>query len=343
MRAPLARGPISSSVLSWLHREVPVHVPPVLDLIGRLDDTDPVTDDDLQLTLWLLYELHYRGFDDVDDSWEWSPGCLTVRAALELRFEAALRARTVDGLITVQQSELDVAATLFALVEGSESAPLARHLQRTADAEQIREFLAHRSITQLKEADPYTWVIPRLGGRPKVALVELQFDEYGAGSYARMHARMFADTLAECGLDPSYGAYVDSVPAVTLSVGNLASMVGLHRRLRGAAIGHLAAIEATSSIPARRIAIGLRRVGFSALAAVYFDEHVEADAVHEQVVMRDICAALVAEDATLLHDIAFGVAACLELDLRSARHLLDRWAIGASSLNRQVGVSALPA
>lgn len=345
MRAPQARGPISSNVLGWLRREAPVDVPCVLelDLAGWLDDADPVSDEDLQITLWSLYELHYRGFDDVDESWEWSPECLAVRAALEQRFEAALRLRTADAVGAAQHSGSDVASTLFDLVESYESVPLAGHLQRKATAEQVREFLVHRSIYQLKEADPHTWVVPRLSGAPKVALVELQFDEYGAGRHQRMHARMFADTLEACGLDATYGAYIDEVPAQTLSVSNAVSMFGLHRRLRGAAMGHLAAFEATSSLPARRVAMGLRRLDFPPVAAAYFDEHIEADAVHEQVAMRDICAGLVEEDPMMQGEVAFGVAACLELDLRSARYLLDSWAAGASSLGVRFGASAASA
>lgn len=34
---------------------------------------DALTDDDLQLALYLCYELHYRGFAGVDPAWEWSP------------------------------------------------------------------------------------------------------------------------------------------------------------------------------------------------------------------------------------------------------------------------------
>lgn len=345
MRAPRARGPISNAVLGWLRREAPVDVAGVLDLdlAGWLQDIDPLSDEDLQITLWSLYELHYRGFDDVDDSWEWSPECLTVRAALEQRVEAALRLRTAAAVHAAQRSAADVATTLFDLVENAESAPLAGYLQRTADAVQAREFLVHRSIYQLKEADPHTWVIPRLDGQPKVSLVELQFDEYGAGRYERMHARMFADTLDACGLDATYGAYIDEVPAATLSLSNAVSMFGLHRRLRGAAMGHLAAFEATSSLPARRVAMGLRRLGFETVAADYFDEHIEADAVHEQVAMRDICAALVADEPAMLDEIAFGAAACLELDLISAQQLLGSWAAGVSSLGRPVDANALPA
>ena len=54
-------------------------------------------------------------------------------------------------------------------------------------------------------------------------------------------------------------------------------MFGLHRRLRGALVGHLAVFEMTSSIPNRRYANGLRRLGIPE-ATRFFDEHVEADA-----------------------------------------------------------------
>ena len=55
--------------------------------------------------------------------------------------------------------------------------------------------LVHRSVYQLKEADPHTFAVPRVQGSAKVALVELQFDEYGAGRAERQHATLFGDGL----------------------------------------------------------------------------------------------------------------------------------------------------
>jgi len=55
------------------------------------------------------------------------------------------------------------------------------------------------------------------------------------------------------------------------------SLFALNRRLRGAAVGHFAAFEASSSVPSRRIAAGLERLGMPEQAALYFHEHVEAD------------------------------------------------------------------
>ena len=61
------------------------------------------------------------------------------------------------------------------------------------------------------------------------------------------------------------------------------TLFGLHRRLRGAIAGHLAAFEMTSSLPNRTYGDGFRRLGFGGDVTGYFDEHVEADAVHEQI------------------------------------------------------------
>ena len=64
----------------------------------------------------------------------------------------------------------------------------------------------------------------------------------------------------------------------------------------------------------------------------YFDEHVEADAVHEQVATREICAALVAHEPGLAEDVSFGVAVCLRMDELLAAHVLDSFRAGVSSL-----------
>ncbi len=44
----------------------------------------------------------------------------------------------------------------------------------------------------------------------------------------------------------------------------------------------------TSSLPNARYAKGLRRVGFDGAAIEFFDEHVEADAVHENIACVDL-------------------------------------------------------
>ena len=78
------------------------------------------------------------------------------------------------------------------------------------------------------------------------------------------------------------------------------SLCGLHRRLRGAIVGHLALFEMTSSIPNRRYADGLRRLGLDdAPRRAFFDEHVEADAVHEEVAAVDLAGGLARQEPEL--------------------------------------------
>ena len=337
MHLPAPRGPLSAHLVDVLAGEVVLDATTVAVARAAAGTSAPLTDDDLHLSLWMLYELHYRGFDGVDDGWEWEPQLLAVRRELETVYERALRTacrKAVDAGVAVAGPDADLPEQLFGLVSSFDGPSLAKHLHREATAEQFKEVLVHRSIYQLKEADPHTWTIPRLPDGPKVALVELQYDEYGAGRAHRQHSHLFAEGMAACGLDRTYGAYVDAVPGLTLALSNAMSLFGLHRRLRGASVGHLAALEATSSLPCKKYVGGIRRLDLPEEIAEYFDEHVEADAVHEQVAVRDICGALVEQQPELRTEVLFGAAACLLTDSLLAEHVLTSWQLGLGSLRQ---------
>jgi hypothetical protein len=284
-------------------------------------------DDDLQAALWCCYELHYQGFDEVPDEWEWHPLIEGFRGQLERRWAAALH--ELAGPRPGRPA--DVPAALAELVRRP-GPDLARYLARQATRAQYAEYLAHRSVYQLKEADPHSFAIPRLTGPVKAALVEIQADEYGGGQPDKMHAELFRPTMRWAGLDDSYGYYVPAVPAVTLAVSNLMSFFALNRRWLGALLGHLAALEMTSTGPNQRYAAGARRLGASAQARRYFDEHVEADAVHEQIAAHDLCGGYAAAHPERSADILFGAACCLALDNELAGRLLSCWQAGGSSL-----------
>jgi hypothetical protein len=326
MELPQARGPLSAHVVGMLRGDAPRDgaVRPTHGPADLPDDLDVLGDEDVQLALWMLYELHYRGFEDIEDH-EWDPRVIAFRTALESRFETALRERTHGFVTDALDASEDLVDQIVAVIAAVDGPDVPRHLQREATRQEVLGFLRQRSLYHLKESDPHAFVVPRIDGPAKVALAELQYDEYGAGRPERLHAQLFADALAACGLDTRYGAYVDEVPGHTLAVNNVMSLFALQRRLRGAALGHLAAFEATSSVPCRRIAAGIERVGLPDVVAAYFHEHVEADSVHEQIAMRDICGSLVAGEPELREDVLFGVAACLYLDVLAARGLLAEW------------------
>jgi hypothetical protein len=293
---------------------------------------EPLADEDFQLGLYLCYELHYRGLPGVHDDWEWDSELLALRRELELRFERALLDAVPRGLDPIPPSDIDVVLREISEEDGPS---LSSYVKVSASLEELREFLVHRSAYQLKEADPHSWAIPRLSGAPKAALIEIQSDEYGGGRAEWIHAELFARAMQALGLDSEYGAYLELIPGVTLATVNLMSLFGLHRRLRGAIVGHLALFEMTSSIPNRRYADGVRRLGFEGDAALFFDEHVTADAVHEAIAAVDLAGGLARQDEALGADIVWGARALAHLDARWAEHVLACWNDGRSSLRRE--------
>lgn len=326
MKLPEPRGTLTRHLLEHL-REGPHDLSMTLPPEG-----DPLAGDDFHLALYLCYELHYRGFDGVDDRWEWEPSLIDFRRSLEDLFEEALR-ETVE----VDVVGGDTAACLRSIIDTDSSPSLSSYMQNQATVDQYKEFITQRSAYQLKEADPHSWALPRLSGRAKAAMAEIQADEYGSGFADRIHARLFANTMESFGLDSTYGAYLSEISGVTLATVNLMSLFGLHRRWRGAAVGHLAAFEMSSSGPNRKYANGLRRLGCYE-ATEFFDEHVEADAVHETIAAHDMAGALAQEDPSLAADILFGAQALVDLDASFAGHLLDSWRAGRSSLYEQEAV-----
>jgi hypothetical protein len=331
MRLPSPRGVLSEALINSLQADRPLPDFPARQMARLTADpaVDTTCDEDLQLTLLVCYELSYRGLDGIEDRWEWDAGLLALRTRIEAAFERNLREQLP---LPEQIRSGDVDRALSWLVTNDDGPPLSRYLQKRATLEQAREFAVHRSIYQLKEADPHSWALPRLAGRAKAALLEIQFDEYGEGRLDRMHSTLFAGTLRSLDLDDSYGAYVDNVPASTLATVNVISLFGLQRRLRGALMGHLAAYEMSSSIPNRRYGDGLRRHGYGRAATEFYDEHVEADAVHEQIAAVDLCGSLVAAEPHLRDDVLFGASAALALDNRFAGALLSSWQQGGTSL-----------
>src|SRR4051794_9869603 len=165
---PAARGDASALLLE--HLAGPLHELPRI----AVDVADPLADEDLQLALYLCYELHYRGLPGVDERWEWSPSLLAVRQVFEGRFERALRDAIGPMAPPPAPEEFDVA--LRAIEESDDGPSVSRHIERHATLDQVLEFLVHRSAYQLKEADPHSWALPRLSGPPKAALVEIQAD-----------------------------------------------------------------------------------------------------------------------------------------------------------------------
>ena len=323
---PAPRGPASEALLAYLTGQAGT-LP--------LENAAAPSDEDLQLALYTSYELHYRSFEGVDDALEWDPEVLGFRGRLEREFEARLASAAVTDACKPEA----LGAALFELAETDDGPSLARHLEARGTLEQFREFMIHRSAYQLKEADPHTWGIPRLEGKAKSAMVEIQADEYGSGRPERMHSHLFAKSMDALGLDSNYGAYIHRLPATTLATVNAISFFGLHRRRRGAVVGHLAMFEITSAVPNRRYATALRRLGFGQNATDFYDEHVEADSVHENIAAYDMAQGFALANPELARDVLFGARAVLALDGEMATPILAAWEAGESSLRPEPSAS----
>src|SRR5215217_4953536 len=151
-RLPSPRGPATEFLFDRLTGK------PALLGAAPAPIDEPLAGEDFALALYVLYELHYRGFEEVDDDWEWEPSLLAFRARLERSFERCLR----EAVGNEQVAGEDVAARLATVLSEAPDSGFGRYMERHATLEQFRAFVVHRSAYQLKENDPHAWAIPRL-------------------------------------------------------------------------------------------------------------------------------------------------------------------------------------
>lgn len=330
MRLPAPRGPISTALFACLSG-APGPMPSQLtELVDALPATtaDARSDEDVQISLWTCYGLTYAGFDGVDERWEWEPSLLAVRGGIEAVFERDVLAEVrLPADLTPEQ----VPTFLMDLCGAAPTAFL-KFMHQNATLEQFRELVITRSIDALHEGDAHTWAIPRVTGRAKSALIEIQADEYGGGMPGRSHAELYEILMSELDLDPEYGAYIEQIPAAALALHNVRSMFGLHHRWRGRILGNLAATEIGSSLINRHFSDGLARLGASKKARWFYDEHILADAVHEQLAAHDMCGAFVADYPAEWDQVVIGALATLGVRALFAGSVVDPWAAGATSL-----------
>lgn len=134
--------------------------------------------------------------------------------------------------------------------------------------------------------------------------------------------------MHELGLDNGYGAYLDVVPAISLSICNLISLLGLHRSWRGALVGHLALFEMCSVGPMGRYQAALERLGFGPNATRFYAEHVDADERHQIVALEEMVAGLIEDEPFLGGEVLFGARCLAAAERLFASAVLDAWARG---------------
>ena len=317
-RLPHPRGPLSAQLIDALATGV--------DVPGDRDvtTTDPYGDD-LQLALYVAYELHYGGFDGVHDDREWDVSVIGFRRALEDHFLDAVRADLGDLSGVSAVDEMDALS-----ITPPDGDGVSYLLRDNPSWEQFRDMFAMRSLYHLKEADPHAWAIPRLRRTAKAAFVAVEFDEFGGGRGSAVHQELFADLLRASELNADNLHYLDQAPGWALAPVNLMSLFGLRRSLRGATVGHLAATEITSSPGSARLLTGLEALDAPQACRYFYAEHVEADAVHEQILRTDVVGALLADEPELEPDVVLGIRGFLLVENRFDAGLQAAWRDGVS-------------
>ena len=129
---------------------------------------DALTDDDLQICLAVLYELHYRGFDERRRrAGSGTRPCSRLRAGA--RGAGTWRPCASAGRPGRRSTDEPVDRQLAAMIAADDGPSLSSFMAKQGTLEQWREYLTLRSVYHLKEADPHTFAIPRLAGRAKAA------------------------------------------------------------------------------------------------------------------------------------------------------------------------------
>src|SRR3954452_5012691 len=139
MHLPRPRGPLTEELLGALRAGFD-------EFYGVLAAASQAAGEDAALALWTLYELHYRGFDDVGGGLEWDPQLLRLRGVLERDLEHRLRDRFTrpEGVAFVED--------FFGCLDQQEGITVARHVHRDSDREQVLELPLLGSVFRHKES-----------------------------------------------------------------------------------------------------------------------------------------------------------------------------------------------
>lgn len=325
---PTARGPFSTAVLSALTDGTPAPAAPT--------SKDVLFDDDVQIALATIHELRFHGVQGIADGAELRPDIHALRLELDEQLLA-----TVRELVTVP--EITDASEVSGYIKErclpqktSVEESLGRRLSAQGTLAEFREYFVHRSLYLLREADAHSYAIPWLETEAKFALLEIQFDEYGSGRRKDVHAQLFANTMASVGLSPEYGHYIDAIPAITLADLNMLNAYTTSRAYRGQLMGNLCALEGTSSLGSKAVSARLKRLGLGDDTRRFYDIHVLADAVHEEVAATDLAGRMAASDPGAAAGVLEGVESYFAMEQLVGGWILESWKAGKTSLRQEL-------
>lgn len=174
-----------------------------------------------------------------------------------------------------------------------------------ATRDQVRLFLAQEAAGEAGFEDLLAYTMVKLPEQAKLECARNFWDEMGHGRHAAMHGPMLARVVSDLDLHPA----IDATVWDSLALNN--TMVGLAttRRYAYQSIGALGAIELTAPERARKVVLGMKRLGVQPRTRAYFELHAVLDVAHARSWIAEVirplieatpgCAPFIAEGALM--------------------------------------------
>lgn len=203
---------------------------------------------------------------------------------------------------------------------------LAEHATR----HQLRLFLAQEAAGEAGFEDLLAYTLVKLPEQAKLECARNFWDEMGRGRAAGMHGPMLARMVSDLNLHPA----IDDTVWESLALSN--TMVGLAttRRYAYQAIGALGVIELTAPERARKVALGMQRLGLDGHTRAYFELHAVLDVAHARSWIAEVirplieatpmCAPFIAEGALMRLVCGERCYARYQLEFQTAQFALGR-------------------
>jgi pyrroloquinoline quinone (PQQ) biosynthesis protein C len=183
-------------------------------------------------------------------------------------------------------------------------------LENRATIEDMRFYLAQETSLDPRFDDILALLIMGTDGSEKMELVGNLWDELGNGEPAEVHTTVFAETLTDAGVLPSFIA--SNLMLESLICGNVSAALALSKRHYYKAIGYFGVTEYLTPRRFRSFVVGAKRLQLPKAAYRYHDMHIQIDARHGPSWFKNVLVPAVSREPRCAYDIALGTLLRLE-------------------------------
>ena len=248
--------------------------------LGALHVLAPEDRRDRFLTLLQVYDLHHAPLEVVGDAarWQHHPAVAEVKQRLEAAWLAELDAAwDAAGPLTQVGSALEVVQAMRAVAARDRLPAAYRWLAKTADWQQVVDFLALEGGPDGGFDDLVAVCQIGLSGSAKLELAKNYWDEMGQGVAAGVHTTLYEDLVAAIAM-PHIPR--ELLPVEALERAALGGLLATNRWLQPEMIGALGLLELQAGPRCRLVLQAFERLGAPAGAYPFYVEHAEVDPVH---------------------------------------------------------------